>query len=108
MPDRSPGRDRGGGELGPAGGVEFAEDVREVRLHRAAAHEEAGADLRIGEAFGDQADDLEFGRRETGPAAGRAAPAAAGPAGGFDGLVESESRALGRRPVERDRAERPA
>src|SRR5204863_6797765 len=97
---------RGGGELGPVRGVEFGEDVREVRLHRAAAHQEAGTDLRIGQALGDEADDVDLGRCEAGPAGGRAAPAAAGPAGVLDALVEGEPRALGCRPVERGRPER--
>src|SRR3954452_6511791 len=79
-----------------------------MRLHRAPAHQEAGADLRVGQALGDEADDLEFGRREAGPAGGRAAPAAAGPTGVLDSLVEGEPRALGRGPVERGRPERSA
>ena len=69
--------DRGGGEFGAVGGIELGEDVREVRLHRAAAHEKAGTDLRVGEAFGDEADDFELGRGEARPAGGGPAPPAA-------------------------------
>jgi hypothetical protein len=75
--------------------------MREVRLHRAAAHEKAGTDLRVGEAFGDEADDFELGRGEARPAGGGSASPAAGAAGVFDALVEGELCTFDGRAVER-------
>src|SRR5205823_12639853 len=89
--------DRSGGEFGAIGQIKLAEDVREVRLDRAAAHEQAGADLRVGEPFGDLADDLELRRSKARPARGRAASAAAGAADVVDGLGERQSCTLGGR-----------
>ena len=57
--------------------AELGVHVRQVCLDGGPAHEEPGPDLGIRKALGDQADDVEFGAGEAGPALRRPAAAAA-------------------------------
>src|SRR4051812_19509147 len=65
---RSSAVPRLGGELGAVGHAELRVHVREMRLDRAAAHVEPGADLRVGEAVDGEPHHLALGGRETVPA----------------------------------------
>jgi hypothetical protein len=80
------------GELRAVRDAELRVDVREARLHRAAAHEQTRADLGVRQAFGDEPHDLELGGGEALPSVAGAPPRAA--------AATSEGHGLGeRRPV---------
>src|SRR5271169_840625 len=83
-----------GGEFGAGGDAELGEDVRQVRLDGAGGDEQPPGDGVVPQAFADQADDLQFGGGQAGPAGGGSFAAAA-LAGGIDHrVVEGESVAF--------------
>jgi hypothetical protein len=68
------------GELGSITHAEFGVHVREMRLHRSAAHEQARAHLEVVESVDHQLDHFQLGGREAVPTRGWAlarTPAAA-------------------------------
>src|SRR5215472_9155211 len=56
------------GEFGPGGDAELGEDVRQVHLDGAGGDEQAPGDGVVPQAFAHEADDLQFGGGEAGPA----------------------------------------
>ena len=58
---------RFGCQLGAGANVELGEDMIEMCLDGGSTDEEAGGDLGVGEALGDERDDLLLGRGEAGP-----------------------------------------
>ena len=80
--------------------VELVEDVADVDLDCRGRDEHALADLRVGEARGDVADDLELGRGDALPAAGWALARAARASDPGDRLVGAEFCALSPRGLE--------
>jgi hypothetical protein len=79
--------------------------VGKVGLHGAPPDEQALPDRGVGEAFGDEFDDFQFGGGETGPAARRALALAPGAGSIGDSLADSEDCALSPGGVKRLLAE---
>ena len=65
------------GQFGAGGEAELGEDVRQVRLDGAGGDEQAPGDGLVPQAVADQADDLQFGGGQAGPAGGGSFAAAA-------------------------------
>ena len=103
-PDRDPSRDRIvlqapagclGRKFSPAGDADFGEGVGQMRLHGSPADEQSFSDLGVGEPLRGELDDLEFGRREAGPAGGRALAGASGSRRVPDRGIDAEGLACG-------------
>ncbi len=67
--------------------VQLVVDVHEVGLDRGLADEQAAGDLLVGQALGEQAQDLDLARRQGGPAGPYAAEQAGGDGRGQDGFA---------------------
>src|SRR5580704_7217059 len=83
-----------GGEFGAGGDAELGEDVGQVHLDGTGSDEQPPGDGVVPQAFGDQADDLQFGGGQAGPAGGGAFASAALAGGVGDRVVEGESLAF--------------
>src|SRR2546423_5172133 len=74
-----------GGDLGAAGEAELDEDVLDVALHGSLGEHQAGGDLLVGQALGDQPGDLALAagqsrpRRRLGGGGGGASPRGGAP-----------------------------
>ena len=93
-------------DLGAVAQTELGVDVREVDLHGAAGDEHALTDLRVRQAGGGVADDLELGRREALPAPGRPLARPARAAHVCDRLIERQRLPLAASVRQRVAAER--
>src|SRR5580704_15026613 len=82
------------GEFGAGGDAELAEDVGQVHLDGAGRDEQPPGDGVVAQAFADEADDLQFGGSQAGPAGGEAFAAAAAAGGVGHRVAEGESLAF--------------
>src|SRR3990172_7329131 len=83
------------GKLGPGPDPELCVDVRQVARHGALAEEQAGGDLAVRPALGDERGDAQLRRAQAGDArtptdAGELRPRRGCPAGGAEGLEPGE------------------